>query len=81
MAEKDPLHIITAVCKDEFPTSAIKKQHTEFEKSIEKIIKPASQTLAKAPGLSSHEIQDFKDILPKPKPAVVEEIAPAPEPE
>jgi len=81
--EKDPIHVITEVCKDELPTSAMKKQHTEFKKPIQNISTLANKTLAKVPGLSAHEILDIQAFAPPKelKPAVVEKITPAPEPE
>jgi hypothetical protein len=85
MAEKAPIQVIKAVCETEAKAaeSAIKKQDKEFLKLKENATNSFDQALAKAPGLSAPEIRDVKAILPAKavKPAVTEEIAPAPEPE
>ena len=85
MAEKTPIQVIKEVSATEAKAaeSAIKEQAKKFLKLEENITKSFGQTLAKAPGLSQHEIEDIQKTVPeiKPKPVVVEEIAPAPEPE
>jgi hypothetical protein len=85
MAGKTPIQVIKELSETEAKVAetAEKKQTKEFLKLKENATNSFDQALAKAPGLSAPEIRDVKAILPAKavKPAVTEEIAPAPEPE